>query len=102
MSELFFRTVSQGLQAFIPIAAGFVWVHRTGRGDALTAMRWGTIAGFALTPAAGYLFQHSMLQARWEAMLAAVAAGLTVYFGLSVRRSIRARRGRSRSRAPRS
>jgi hypothetical protein len=93
MPELFFRTLSQGLQAFIPIAAAFVWVRRTGAADALAAMRWGAIGGFALTPAAGYLFQHSTLQARWEAMLAAVAAGLAVYFGLSVRRSLRSRSG---------
>jgi hypothetical protein len=89
MSELFFRTLSQGLQAFIPIAAGLVWARRTGRADALAAIRWGSVVAFALTPAAGYLFQHSVLQARWEALLASVAAALAVYFGLSVRQSLR-------------
>jgi hypothetical protein len=89
MSELFFRTLSQGLQAFMPIAAGLVWARRSGRVDAIASIRWGSVAGLALTPAAGYLFQQSVLQARWEAFLAAIATGLAVYFGLSVRRSVR-------------
>ena len=89
MSELFFRTLSQGLQAFIPVAAGLVWVRRAGSADAIKAIRWGIVGAFALTPVAGYLFQHSVLQARWEAMLAAVAAGLAVYSGVLVRQALR-------------
>ena len=89
MSELFFRTLSQGLQAFIPVAAGLVWARRAGRADAVAAIRWGIVGAFALTPVAGSLFQQSVLQARWEAMLAAVAAGLAVYSGLLVRQALR-------------
>jgi len=88
MSQLFFRTLSQGLQAFIPIAAALVWARRTGRADALAVMRWASIAAVVLTPAAGYLFLHSVRQARVEASLAAFAAGLAIYFGLLVRRSL--------------
>lgn len=87
MSELFFRTLSQGLQAFIPVAAGLAWARCTGRAKPLAAIRWGLALGFLLTPASGYLFQHSALQARWEAALAAFAAALALYFGRSVRRS---------------
>ena len=87
MSELFFRTLSQGLQAFIPVAAGLAWARCTGRAKPLAAIRWGLALGFLLTPASGYLFQHSALQARWEASLAAFAAALAFYFGRPVRRS---------------
>jgi hypothetical protein len=87
MSELFFRTLSQGLQAFLPVAVACSWARCTGRLKPLAAMRWGLVAGFLLTPAAGYLFQHSALQARWEATLAGFAAALSLYFGRSVRRS---------------
>jgi hypothetical protein len=87
MSELFIRTLSQGLQAFIPVAAGLAWARCTGRVKPLAAIRWGLAAGFLLTPASGYLFQHSALQARWEASLAAFAAALALYFGRLVRRS---------------
>ena len=88
MSELFFRTLSQGLQAFIPVAAAFSWARCTGRVKPLAALRWGLVAGFVFTPAAGYLFQQSALQARWEACLAAFAGGLALYFGRSVRRGV--------------
>jgi hypothetical protein len=87
MSELFFRTLSQGLQAFIPVAAAFSWARCTGRAKPLAAMRWGLAAGLLLTPAAGYLFQRSALQARWEASLAAFAAALALYSWRMVRRS---------------
>jgi hypothetical protein len=88
MSELFFRTLSQGLQAFIPVAAACAWARCMGRVKPLAAMRWGLAAAFLLTPAAGYLFQHSALQARWEATLAAFAAALSLYFSRAVRRSL--------------
>jgi len=80
MSELFFRTLSQGLQAFIPVAAALSWARCTGRLKPIAAMRWGLAAGVLSTPAAGYLFAQSALQARWEALLAAFTAGLTLYF----------------------
>jgi len=80
MSELFFRTLSQGLQAFIPVAVALSWARCTGRLKPMAAIRWGLAAGVLLTPAAGYLFAQSALQARWEALLAAFTAGLTLYF----------------------
>jgi hypothetical protein len=68
-------------------------MHRTRRTDARTAVRWGLLAAAALTPVAGYLFQHTARQARWEALLAATAAGLAIYFRQSVRRGQQASSG---------
>src|SRR5882762_4270421 len=80
MNGLFLRTVSQGLQAFVPVVVAFSWVRRHGCGRARAAMRWGVVAAIAVTPGAGYLFRHTLHQARWEALLAAAAAGLACCF----------------------
>jgi hypothetical protein len=98
MSELFFRTLSQGLQAFIPVAAALSWARCTGRIKPIAAMRWGLAAGVLLTPAAGYLFAQSTLQARWEALLAAFTASLTLFF--IARPLRRSRAGESASAQP--
>jgi hypothetical protein len=84
MSDIFIRTLSQGLQAFMPIAVCLTWARRTSRADLVRAIRWGLVAAVPATPAAGYLFQRSVLQARWEAVLATAAAAVALRFGLSV------------------
>lgn len=84
MSELLIRTLSQGLQAFLPVAVCFAWIRRAGPRELLTSVRWGIAAAILATPVAGYLFQQSVRQARWEAALAAFAAGLTLYLGPKV------------------
>jgi hypothetical protein len=84
MSDIFIRTLSQGLQAFLPIAFCLAWARRNGRADQVSAIRWGVAAAVPATYGAGYLFQRSVLQARWEATLAAVAAALAVSCGLSL------------------
>jgi hypothetical protein len=91
MSDIFIRTLSQGLQAFMPIAVCLAWARRDGRADLVNAIRWGLVAAVPATPAAGYLFQRSALQARWEASLAAAAAAVALGFGLSVWRRTAAR-----------
>jgi hypothetical protein len=84
MSDVFIRTLSQGLQAFLPIAVCLAWARRQGRADLVSAIRWGLVAAVPATPAAGYLFQQSVLQARWEALLATAAAAVALSVGLSV------------------
>jgi hypothetical protein len=95
MHELFVRTLSQGLQAFLPIAVWLTWARVHRRADLWTAVRWGALAAIPATPLAGYLFQHSLRQARWEALLAAVAAAVAICFGWNLWRRIP---GRSESR----
>ena len=66
MSDLFVRTVSQGLQALLPIAVYLAWARRRNSADLATALKWGSAAALLLTPASGYLFQHTIWQARWD------------------------------------
>ena len=68
----------------MPIAVCLAWARRNSRADLVTAIRWGLVAAVPATLAAGYLFQRSVLQARWEALLASAAAALALTFGLSL------------------
>ena len=84
MSQLFVRTLSQGLQAFLPVAVCLVWYRRNGRSDRVAAICWGIATAAFATPVAGYWFQHTDHQSRWEAMLAIAAAAMALGFGLQI------------------
>src|SRR5437588_8895328 len=58
MYDLLSRTVSQGLQAFLPIAFALTWLRRTGDTSATAGLRWGLLAAVPATLAAMYGFQH--------------------------------------------
>ena len=76
MDELVVRTLSQGLQAFLPVAFGLAWARRTDNQRAAAAMRGALYAAVPVTVAAGYLFQRAAHQARWEAALALTAVAI--------------------------
>src|SRR5688500_15580176 len=80
MSDLLTRTVSQGLQAFLPIAFAWVWLRRAGAADALVGLKWGAVAAIPATVGATSLFQLTNRQALWEAVLAAGALLLAIWF----------------------
>jgi hypothetical protein len=88
MQELFARTLSQGLQAFLPAAVCLVWFRCCRRADLLAATRLGLLAAIPLTAITGWLFQISAYQARWESLMAASATGLALACGMSVWRRI--------------
>jgi hypothetical protein len=73
VANLFFHTLSQGLQAFMPVAIAVVWFRAAGDRTVLTAMRWGLAASFPATVAAAAWFRGTTQQARAEAMLALAA-----------------------------
>src|SRR5262245_39898776 len=73
MSNLFFRTFSQGLQAFVPIAAILIWFHARGAGRLATATRRGMYAAVPLSILGGMAFQASTHKALDEAVLAVCA-----------------------------
>lgn len=91
MFDLLTRTISQGLQAFLPIAFAWVWFRRAGHADALSGLKWGCIAAVPATVAATYLFQQTNRQALWEAALAAAALILVCWFARLVWRGVPAR-----------
>jgi hypothetical protein len=84
MSQLFVRTLSQGLQAFLPLAVGLAWYRRNGRSDRVAAIYLGIAGAVAATPVVGYWFQHTDHQARWEALLAITATVMALCFGLQI------------------
>jgi len=85
MQELFVRTLSQGLQAFMPIAAFLAYARVSRRTGMISPAGWAMVAAALLTVPAGYFFQHTTHQAGFEALLAAATAGITIGFWRSMR-----------------
>ena len=83
MQELFARTLSQGLQAFMPAAVWLVWLRQSGQVALGAAVRLGLLAAIPVTALAGWLFQVSDYQVRWDALLAigATAVALACVLG---------------------
>src|SRR5438067_8745644 len=89
MYDLISRTISQGLQAFLPIAFALAWFRRNGAADAVSGLRWGMIAAVPATAAAMYGFQRSARQSLIEAALAAVTLAEATWFVWRVQRNVR-------------
>ena len=87
MLELFGRTLSQGLQAFMPVAMAAAWLARREATAGRAALRVGVAAAIPLTAAAGALYLRSAVQVRWELSMAAAAVGIT----FAARRRLRRR-----------
>src|SRR4051794_35093088 len=88
MDDLFARTVSQTIQASLPVAVAFTFFRRAGRTHAATAIGWGTFAAVLLTFAFAYLFQQSARQAMWDAGFATAAVGVSMAFARLVWRPV--------------
>src|SRR5256885_13891822 len=84
MYDLFTRTTSRGLQAFLPIVFCLTWFRRTGDLAPVSGMRWGIVGALPATAAAAYWFQASNRQALWEASLATVALAMAMWFARRV------------------
>src|SRR5690349_2975481 len=78
MSPLFLKTFSQGLQAFMPVAAALVWCRMAGATRARRALRWGVGLALPLSIPAALAFQGSARQAVVEAVLAWTAIAITL------------------------
>ena len=87
MSTLFFRTLSQGLQAFAPVAVAYVWCSRGGdrRGRMLIA-RAAWIAAWITVPGSWW-FQRSPTRAVDEAVLASAALAIAIACAAAVVRA---------------
>lgn len=81
MNPLFIRILSEGLQAFMPIAVALGWTLAEGLDRAAASIRRGVLAAVPISLAAGYLFDISSHHIEWETALAAVAVVLTASFG---------------------
>lgn len=72
MFNLFLRTLSQGLQAFIPVAASWTWFRRSDQGIA-SSIGLGTLVSIPVTFVAARLFAASTQKALNESVLAGAA-----------------------------
>ena len=86
MYDLLSRTISQGLQAFLPIAFALTWFRRRGEARADAGLRWGMLAAVPATLAAMYGFQRSHRQSLAEAILAAATLLAAIWFARRVQR----------------
>ena len=80
MLNLLVRTLSQGLQAFMPVGVALIWYDRHGDSVAVSATRRGLILSLPCTVLAAWAFQHSANQALVETLFGAVAAVIAAAF----------------------
>ena len=74
MLQSFVITLREGLEAFLIVAISLAYLKKTGRGELVSAVKWGIVISIALSIAAGILLQQARNQALWEGLLAIVAA----------------------------
>ncbi len=77
MQELFARLLSQGLQAFMPVAVCAAWL-RHAEPRLRNAVRWALAAAIPSTVILGRWFEHSSYQARWQSVLALAGAAIAI------------------------
>src|SRR5262245_23938406 len=78
MSNLFFRALSQGLQAFLPVASALIWCRALAARNVSAAVKAGLLASIPLSIAGAWLFRTTTHQALVEASLAFAAIGITI------------------------
>ena len=78
MANLFFRALSQGLQAFLPIAAVLVWCRAANARLVSRAVKAGLLASIPLSIVGAWLFRTTTHQALVEASLALTAIVITI------------------------
>jgi hypothetical protein len=85
--NLFLRTFSQGLQAFVPIAAALVWCHAIGARRLAAAIGRGLLISIPASFAGAWLFRSITNQALNEALLAVFAVVVAIRFTPLLRES---------------
>ncbi len=80
INELFFATLSQTLQAFLPVGVALAWLARLDDRRTAAGLKWGILASLPVTIVATALFRTTSYQARTEAFLAFGAFAIAVYF----------------------
>ena len=88
MANLFFRTLSQGLQAFTPVAAALMWCAAVGAARHRSAIRYGLLLSIPATVPSAWWFQGSAARALDEAILATVTFAIVLVCARRLRSSI--------------
>ncbi|HEY7171819.1 MAG TPA: hypothetical protein VH417_13300 [Vicinamibacterales bacterium] len=87
MSSLFWHSFSQGLQAFMPLAAALAWFGCAGERRPAAAIRLALLVSIPATFAATWRFQMSSRRALDEAILALIALAIAAVCARTVWRT---------------
>lgn len=79
MDELFLRTLSQGLQAFMPVSCCVAWLQRNRQHASVQPIQYAVLVTVPLTIVSAWAFQHATHQARWESLLATFGLALSAF-----------------------
>src|SRR5262245_12671663 len=74
MFQAFVITLREGLEAFLIVAISLAYLHKCGRRELVSAIRWGVGCALALSAFAGYLLYGAANQERFDGPLALAAA----------------------------
>lgn len=80
MLNLLVRSLSQGLQAFMPFSVALIWYTQRGDTVASAAIRRGAMLSIPGTVLAAWAFQHSDNQALFETLLGVLTAVVAAVF----------------------
>jgi hypothetical protein len=87
MSSLFWHSFSQGLQAFMPLAAALAWFDQRGQRRRAAPIRFAIVLSVPATIAATWAFQSSSRRALDEAVLAVIALAIAAACARAVRQT---------------
>jgi len=89
MLQMLVITMREGIEAFLIVAITAAYLRKTGRGELLPAVYWGTGVAIVASVIAAFFFRQADNRPMWEGTLAAIAAvlvcGLTVYMWRTAR-----------------
>jgi len=91
--NLFLRTFSQGLQAFMPIAVALAWCRASGDTRVAAAIRRGLLLALPVSVAGAWRFRAATNQALEEALLALAAVAIALRFAAWLRDAPKDRTG---------
>jgi hypothetical protein len=74
MQDLFFRTLAQAIEAFVPVFVWLVWLRCSGQRAQQAAVRLGLLGALLLTPLFGWQFLGTSNGLQWQVVTAIAAA----------------------------
>ncbi|MQA29456.1 MAG: hypothetical protein GEU82_06405 [Luteitalea sp.] len=84
MFQAFVITLREGLEAFLIVAIVVAYLRKMGRGDLISAVRWGIAASILLSVVAAMAMQRVANQALWEGTLALAAMAAAIAFSTQI------------------
>jgi len=87
MLQMFVISLREGIEAFLIVAIALAYLRKTGRGELVPAVLWGTSAGIVLSLILGIKLAQFAVQPIWEGLLALIAVVLVTSMVIYMLRS---------------